>query len=88
MATVDFDGRPDLIISSFLSDVGGEDAGQAFVFSGATGDVLRTITFELAGDQFGYSTVGVGDVNGDEALDFMVSADLHDAGGATPAACT
>ncbi len=73
-----FDGYDDLLVSSFASDLIINDAGKAYVISGKDGEVLRTITNTIRGDLFGYSTVGVDDVNGDGAIDFMISSFNHD----------
>jgi hypothetical protein len=44
------------------------------IFSGATGDALRTITSTTPRENLGFDTVGLGDVNGDGLPDLLVSA--------------
>lgn len=73
---VNRDGREDLIIGSYTSGAGGSNAGRIEVFSGADGSVLRTLTHTILGSQLGFDAVGVGDVNGDCAIDFLCSAAL------------
>ncbi|HET6201917.1 MAG TPA: FG-GAP-like repeat-containing protein [Planctomycetota bacterium] len=68
---VNGDGRADIIAGDFSAD-------QARVFSGATGTVLFTFTGTIPGGNFGISTAGVGDVNGDSIPDCAVGAHVED----------
>jgi hypothetical protein len=79
------DGIDDLIVGAYQSDFGGLDAGQVYVFFGgarpdAKPDLL--MTGEAAGDLFGVSVAGVGDVNKDGYADILVGAYGNDAHGA------
>jgi hypothetical protein len=51
------------------------DAGRAFIFSGATGELLRTLvpTSEFDGWHFGFSLASLGDITGDGVPDVAVS---------------
>ncbi|MCX4240575.1 FG-GAP-like repeat-containing protein [Paraliomyxa miuraensis] len=70
----DGDGIPDLAIGSYsASPAGVSQAGFITVFSGATGDVLRTITGTTAMEQVGFDVVTIGDVNGDGRDDLVLS---------------
>ena len=71
---VDADGTQDLAIGHYTSSDGGRGAGKVTLLSGATGHVLRTITSTTRGENFGFDTVGLGDVNGDGLPDLLVSA--------------
>ena len=64
----------DLAIGHYTSSDGGRGAGKVTLLSGATGTVLRTITSTTRGENFGFDTVGLGDVNGDGLPDLLVSA--------------
>src|SRR5262249_5923697 len=88
------DGIPDILVgvphhSNF--DLDHINAGEAFVFSGADGSILFTLTDpnEDEGNRFGYAVAGLGDVNGDGVPDMLIgtpklnaSEDLPDVGAA------
>ncbi len=83
---VNGDGFADVILGEPFNDVGGVSAGQAYVyFGGASPNTIAdlTMTGVAAGDEFGYSVGGAGDVNGDGFGDVIVGADLNDGGGAS-----
>lgn len=67
---VDGDGHADLIVGSYLAAGG----GRVRVFSGKSGAVLETFNSPAAGMTFGFDAVGVGDLNNDGKLDFLVGA--------------
>lgn len=52
------DGHDDVLVGAPRNDQGGEDAGQAYIFSGKDGSRLLTLTGERAGDSFGSSAGG------------------------------
>jgi hypothetical protein len=78
---VNGDGFDDLIVGARLDDNNGVDSGSARVFSGATGAILYTFNGDSAGDEFGFSVSGAGDVDGDGFDDFVVGAWLDDNNG-------
>ncbi len=69
---VDGDGRGDVLVGAPGHDGGGDEAGAAFVFSGADGSVLHTFVGGTAGDEFGYAVAGAGDVDGDGTPDVII----------------
>lgn len=75
---VDTNGYDDVIIGAPLNDAGGTDAGRAYVYSGQNGSLLYTFTGEAAGDRFGYSVSGAGDVNNNGFADVIVGAPNFD----------
>ncbi len=84
---VDGDGYPDIGVGAPFEDPGTspDDAGRAYIFSGATGDVLFTLVSPYEA-QFGYFgwVAGAGDVNNDGYADVIVGA-WEEPGGATSA---
>jgi hypothetical protein len=82
----DGDGRGDLLAGAYYEDGGAFNAGRVYLFSGATGALLRTLTSpnpEFQG-YFGFSVAGVADADGDGRGDLLVGA-YSEAGGATDA---
>jgi hypothetical protein len=71
---VDHDGYDDLIVGAWTNSSGAPSAGRTYVISGKTGKDLRTITSSVANENSGYDAMGIGDVNGDGAVDFLITA--------------
>ena len=78
---VNNDGTPDVIVGAILDDNGGGNAGMARVFSGSDGTTLHTFYGSAAGDLFGISVDGTGDIDGDGFDDLIVGAFLADSNG-------
>ena len=70
----DGDGVQDLAVGHYTSSDGARLAGKVSIFSGATGESLRVITSTTRGENFGFDTVGLGDVNADGHPDLLVAA--------------
>src|SRR3989304_5363553 len=76
------DGVTDLLVGAPKQDVGlcqigdttGCSVGQAFVFSSATGALLRTLSHPIphSSSFFGSAVASIGDINGDSIPDFVV----------------
>ena len=71
---VNGDGYRDVIVAAYRSSVGAPTAGAAYLFSGRSGALLRTMTATREADNFGVDAFTVGDVNGDELPDYVVTA--------------
>ena len=81
---IDGDGVPDLAVGADGQFVGGREAqGQVFLFSGATGQRLRTLDNPTPqeGARFGFALAKVGDMDGDGAPDLAVGAFEQAVGG-------
>ncbi len=77
---VDGDGRPDVIVGATNEDGGATNAGRAYVFSGATGEVLHTLESPSPALLFGRSVSGAGDADADGHSDLVVGAYYEDGG--------
>ncbi|MCB1448719.1 MAG: FG-GAP repeat protein [Nitratireductor sp.] len=71
---VNGDGFADLIVGAFNDDNNGSNSGSARVLSGLDGSTISTFLGDGAGDFFGWSVAGAGDVNGDGFADVIVGA--------------
>jgi hypothetical protein len=64
---VDHDGRIDLAVGAYT-------AGRVDIFSGRTGQILRTFTSTTPADQLGFDALGIGDTDRDGEPDLLLSA--------------
>jgi hypothetical protein len=71
---VDGDGRADLAVGSWQYGGAAWSGGRITVYSGRDGRVLRRITGRVPGETLGFDSVGIGDVDGDGAIDFLVTS--------------
>src|SRR5690606_16999294 len=73
---LDGDGRGDLLISAPAESHAAQNDGRAYVFSGATGDLLHTLTSPnpFSGGNFGGAVAGLDDLDGDGRGDLLVGA--------------
>lgn len=68
------DGHADLAVGVYTSSLGAPTAGRVFIYSGRDGVLLRSVSSTTAGESFGFDTIGLGDADGDCAVDILVSA--------------
>ncbi|MEQ1903508.1 MAG: FG-GAP-like repeat-containing protein [Pirellulaceae bacterium] len=72
---VDGDGIGDLIIGAWQNREGAVSGGKAYLYSlGKNAKLLRTITCKQAGDTLGFDACGIGDIDGDGKVDFLITA--------------
>src|SRR3954452_15380349 len=70
---VNGDKHPDVLVGASAYN-SGANAGRAYIYSGSTYVLLRTLTGDAVGDQFGSGAASVGDVNGDHVADQVIGA--------------
>lgn len=70
----DGDGHDDLIVGAWLSSRHASGGGSAFLISGAHGDILFAWHGRTVDDHVGFDATGLGDVDGDGCLDYLVTA--------------
>lgn len=81
---VDGDGHADLLIGAPCADVStGVNEGAAFLYSGASGQMLQQLVGLNNVDGFGDAVDGGGDVDGDGTPDLLIGAPYTDPRGAT-----
>jgi hypothetical protein len=80
---VNNDGFDDLGVGAARDDNNGASSGSARAFSGLDGSILYTFDGDSAGDSFGTSVSGAGDVNGDGFDDIIAGADGDDNNGSS-----
>jgi tetratricopeptide repeat protein/FG-GAP repeat protein len=71
---VDRDGSADLIVGAWQYGGAAISGGRAYLYSGRDGHLLKTYTCRVPGDTFGFDAVGMGDVDGDGSIDFLVTS--------------
>ncbi len=72
---VDGDGIGDLVIGAWQNRVGAPSGGRVYLYSlVGRGKLLRTITCKQAGDTLGFDACGIGDVDGDGKIDFLLTS--------------
>ena len=71
---LDGDGHADLVLGSWQYAGAAWSGGRIQVFSGKDGRVLQAITGRVPGETLGFDAVGIGDVDRDGAVDFLVTS--------------
>jgi len=71
---VDGDGHDDLIVGAWQYGSAAISGGRAYLYSGKDGTLLNTYTCRTPGDTFGFDAVGIGDVDGDGTIDFLITS--------------
>ena len=71
---VDHDGLADLVVGSWQYSNAATSGGRVYLYSGRDGHLIKTYTDRIPGDTFGFDAEGIGDVDGDGAVDFLLTA--------------
>lgn len=78
---IDGDGLADVILAGWQSSAAVDKGGKVTVHSGADQAILHSVTGNVEGDALGVDAFGVGDVNGDGAMDYVLTAVGNDFNG-------
>jgi tetratricopeptide (TPR) repeat protein len=71
---VNGDGIGDLVVGAWQHRSGAPSGGKVTLFDGANGKELDAWTCAVQGDTFGFDAVGIGDVDGDHQVDFLLTS--------------
>jgi hypothetical protein len=71
---VDGDGYADLIVGAWQYGGAAMSGGRCYLFSGKDGRLVKTFTSRVPGDTLGFDAVGMGDVDGDGTVDFLLTS--------------
>ena len=72
---VDGDGIGDLVIGAWQNNEAAASGGKIYLYSLADGGkLLRTWTCKQSGDTLGFDACGIGDVDGDGHIDFLLTS--------------
>ncbi|MCB1633908.1 MAG: FG-GAP repeat protein [Xanthomonadales bacterium] len=71
---VDGDGHADLIVGAWQYGAAAVSGGRAYLYSGKTGELLRTYTGKMPGETFGFDAVGIGDVDADGMQELLITS--------------
>ncbi len=71
---VDRDGHDDLIVGAWQYSSVAPSGGRIYILSGSDGSTMRTITGKIPGETLGFDATGMGDVDGDGVVDFLVTS--------------
>lgn len=76
---LDGDGVKDVYVGDFADAWQGPNTGRGYVYSGASGERIRTMNAEVSGDGFGVGR-GIADMDGDGRADLFLAAYTSSAG--------
>ena len=79
---VDKDGHDDLIVGAWQHSSAAPAGGKVYLHSGKDGSLMRTFTSRVQGETLGFDATGMGDVDGDDRIDFLVTSAWSAIGGA------
>jgi VCBS repeat protein/FG-GAP repeat protein len=70
---VDGDGHADLIIGAWQNPEGAPSGGKCYLYSGKDGALREAWICTVANETFGFDTTGMGDVDGDGVIDYLIT---------------
>jgi hypothetical protein len=78
---LDGDGHDDLAIGAWQNSELAPSAGKVYLISGKTGQPMGTLTGRIPGDTLGFDATNIGDVDGDEVPDLLLTSAYNAAKG-------
>jgi len=78
---VNGDGKDDVLVGAPFHGSNGSDSGRAYLLNGANGAMIKVFSGQSAGDRFGASVAGLGDIDDDGKDDIAIGAPRSDQGG-------
>lgn len=71
---VNGDGHDDLIVGAWQHKGAAPSGGKVYLYSGKDGSLMHAYTCKVMGDTFGFDATGMGDVDGDGVIDFLLTS--------------
>lgn len=71
---LDRDGHDDLVVGAWQNRVVAVSAGRIYLYSGKDGAQIGVLTGAIPGDTLGFDATGIGDVDGDEVPDLLITS--------------
>jgi hypothetical protein len=71
---VNGDGHDDIVVGAWQHRSAAPGGGKVYLYSGRTGELLRTWTGKVQGETIGFDATGMGDVDGDGTIDFLLTS--------------
>lgn len=68
------DGIGDLVIGAWQNNEGASSGGKVYLHDGRSGRLIRAWTCRQSGDTLGFDACGIGDVDGDGLIDFLLTS--------------
>lgn len=71
---VDGDGHADLIVGAWQHKSAAPGGGKVYLYSGKDQSLMHVYTGKVMGEAFGFDATGLGDVDGDGTIDFLLTS--------------
>ncbi len=71
---VNGDGHADLVVGAWQQATAAPSGGKVYVYSGKDGELMSTYTCRVPGETFGFDATGMGDVDGDGTIDYLLTS--------------
>jgi hypothetical protein len=71
---VDGDGYADILVGAWQHASAAPSGGKVYLYSGRDRSLLRSFTSQVMGETFGFDATGLGDVDGDGRIDYLLTS--------------